>query len=84
MNRTNPPNPDARKPNLVLAQILLGGGRVVARVLPKSIRRALEDRFFYAVFNVTRVTNDNYGWRPNTAGGSGFAIDPTVDDQETG
>jgi len=32
--------------------------------LPPTVRRQLEDRFFYAVFQTTRVTNDAYGWRP--------------------
>ena len=26
--------------------------------------RGIEDRIFYGIFNVTRVMNDHYGWRP--------------------
>ena len=43
----------------------MGGGKAVYRALPKRVQKALEDRFFGAVFNVTRVTNDAYGWRPD-------------------
>jgi hypothetical protein len=38
--------------------------RRAVRTLPAPLRRMLEDRVFYAVFQSTRVTNDNYGWRP--------------------
>ena len=38
--------------------------RTGGRLLPGPVRRLLEDRVFYAVFQTTRVTNDNYGWRP--------------------
>jgi len=34
--------------------------KIGAKVIPKSLRKRLEDRFFYAVFNLTRVTNDHY------------------------
>ena len=30
----------------------------------KRVGKKLEDRIFYAVFQVTRVTNDAYGWDP--------------------
>ena len=39
------------------------GGTVVSTVkplIPKRIVKVLDDRFFGAVFHVTRVTNDNY------------------------
>ena len=32
--------------------------------LIKKIVRKLERRIFYAIFQTTRVTNDNYGWKP--------------------
>ncbi|MEC8381963.1 MAG: hypothetical protein VXZ96_16650 [Myxococcota bacterium] len=44
-------------------------GGVVKRCLkriPSSIKQRLEDRLFYAIFQTTRVTNDNYGWRPKS------------------
>ena len=30
----------------------------------KKAFRVVESRLFYAIFQVTRVTNDHYGWRP--------------------
>jgi hypothetical protein len=39
----------------------------VVRRLPQRIRRGLDDRLFSAIFQVTRVTNDHYGWRPEEA-----------------
>ncbi len=47
-----------------LARGLVRAARAGARVLPEGARKRLEDRVFYAVFNLTRVTNDAYGWRP--------------------
>ena len=47
-----------------LARATLALGRGVGRLLPDSLRRRLEDRVFFSVFQVTRVTNDAYGWRP--------------------
>lgn len=40
-------------------------GRAVVRRLPARVRRGLDDRLFYAIFQVTRVENDAYGWRPS-------------------
>jgi hypothetical protein len=45
--------------------------RGVVRRMPAGWRKALDDRFFGAIFQVTRVTNDAYGWKP-PAGGSPF------------
>lgn len=53
------------------ARALLAAGRVATRLLPQGVRRRLEHRFFGAVFQVTRVTNDAYGWRPSEPGGRG-------------
>lgn len=52
-----------------VAGVVLGVGRAAVRALPARARKALEDRFFYAVFQTTRVTNDAYGWRPPPPGG---------------
>ncbi len=46
--------------------LLVGEGlaktyRVVRPLVPQRVVKALDDRFFGAVFQVTRVTNDNYG-----------------------
>lgn len=50
---------------MVAGELILGGGRRLFRALPQRVQKDLEDRFFGAVFNVTRVTNDAYGWRPD-------------------
>jgi len=59
-----------------VSRAVMGVGRAVFRVLPRGLRRSVEDRFFYAVFNVTRVTNDAYGWRPEEPGGEGTPPKP--------
>ena len=49
------------------------GGRRAVDALPAGMRRRLEDRFFYAIFQVTRVENDDYGRHPTPeSGGSGL------------
>jgi len=48
--------------------VLLRAGRAAASLMPPRLCKSLEDRAFYAVFNVTRVTNDAYGWRPPPPG----------------
>jgi hypothetical protein len=45
-----------------MGQVALGVGRAIRPFIPKRLAAALEDRFFGAVFQVTRVTNDNYGY----------------------
>jgi hypothetical protein len=35
-------------------------GRVVIRALPARLRKLLDDRLFYAIFQLTRATNDHY------------------------
>lgn len=49
---------------LRLADAVLRVGRAVVRRVPPRLRRALDDRLFFAIFQVTRVENDAYGWRP--------------------
>lgn len=52
---------DAPSPAADLAaRVLLGTARRVVVLLPPSVRQRLEDRFFYAIFQVSRVTNDHY------------------------
>ena len=46
---------------MALGQVVLGVGRTLRPFVPKRVATAIEDRFFGAVFQVTRVTNDNYG-----------------------
>ena len=41
--------------------------QTVSRVflsLLKRVGKKVENRIFYALFQVTRVTNDHYGWKP--------------------
>ena len=45
---------------LGLGRVLLGGISVLRPWVPRRILKAVDDRFFGAVFQVTRVTNDNY------------------------
>ena len=50
-----------------LAQGLVKAGRVVATALPRGVTQRLDNRIFRAVYQLTRVTNDAYGWRPPDA-----------------
>lgn len=52
------------KRTVALASAVLATGRLVVRAVPVGVRKKLEDRVFGAVFHLTRVTNDAYGWRP--------------------
>ncbi len=48
--------------------------RRVVRLVPRAVVDLAEDRLFYAVFQLTRVTNDNYGSRVDPdSGGQGGA-----------
>jgi uncharacterized membrane-anchored protein len=50
-----------QKPLLkILTQASRSAARIGAKALPSQLRKRLEDRFFYAIFNLTRVTNDHY------------------------
>jgi hypothetical protein len=53
------------------SEVALAFGAALVGRLPQRIRRALDDRLFSAIFQVTRVTNDHYGWRPEEPGGRG-------------
>lgn len=43
-----------------LSNLLFLPVRLVGKAIPKPLRDHLEDRLFYAIFQVTRVTNDAY------------------------
>ena len=45
---------------LAVGETIFALGRRVRPLIPERIARAVDDRFFGAVFQVTRVTNDNY------------------------
>ncbi len=63
------------------ARLTLSVGRAAARLLPRRLREAIDDRVFGAVFQVTRVTNDHYGWRPDgTSGGGGSGEEESRED----
>jgi len=47
-----------------MSRVFFRVGRRVGARLPRFVSRNLEDRVFYVIFNLTRVTNDAYGWRP--------------------
>ena len=57
-----PPEPPSRAERL--SGWIVGGLRFVARRVPPKLRKDVEDRIFYAIFQMTRVENDAYGWRP--------------------
>ncbi len=54
---------------MLIGRVVIGSVRVTLQVMPARLRRALEDRIFYGIFNVTRVMNDSYGWRPEEPAG---------------
>ena len=45
---------------MAAGKLVLGAAAVIKPIVPKRLLRAMDDRFFGAVFQVTRVTNDNY------------------------
>jgi hypothetical protein len=51
----------SKRLSMVVGRVVLGAARVLKPLIPKRIAAAAEDRFFGAVFHLTRVTNDNYG-----------------------
>jgi hypothetical protein len=46
---------------LAAGNLMTAVGRLIRPMVPKKLAQAVDDRFFGAVFQVTRVTNDNYG-----------------------
>ena len=42
-----------------VAEGLFRMGGAAKRLVPERVRKHLDQRFFYAVFNLTRVTNDD-------------------------
>ncbi|MBM4392034.1 MAG: hypothetical protein FJ090_13010 [Deltaproteobacteria bacterium] len=53
---------------LAALDVALRLARGVVRAMPARVRKSLDDRFFGAVFQVTRVTNDAYGHKPPPPG----------------
>jgi len=48
------------KLGLALGRFTMGMVGLMKPLLPRRVIKAMDDRFFGAVFHVTRVTNDNY------------------------
>ena len=46
------------------ATVVVRVAKAVVNRLPNRWKKALDDRIFGAIFQVTRVTNDAYGWKP--------------------
>ncbi|MCB9762648.1 MAG: hypothetical protein H6739_22805 [Alphaproteobacteria bacterium] len=59
-----------------IARALFTPARALARALPEPARRAIDDRLFYAIFNLTRVTNDAYPPK-DASPGAATASEPT-------
>ncbi len=51
-----------------VAAAVVGAARIVVARLPARWKKTLDDRVFGAIFQVTRVTNDAYGWKAPPAG----------------
>jgi len=47
---------------LALGRLLTGVGKRFRPFVPPPARRWVDDRLFGVIFQVTRVTNDNYGY----------------------
>jgi hypothetical protein len=47
---------------MAAGRVLRGLGRRMKPMVPVSARRWMDDQLFGAIFQVTRVTNDNYGY----------------------
>ena len=47
---------------MAVGRLVLGVGRILKPLVPPQARQWMDDRFFSAVFQATRVTNDNYGY----------------------
>ena len=50
----------SRRARLGGRKFVLGAAAVIKPIVPRRLLKAVDDRFFGAVFQVTRVTNDNY------------------------
>lgn len=68
---------------MAVGEAVLGGLRAAWRRLPPRTRDRLERRFFGAIFQVTRVTNDDYGFRPDAPGSGQGGARPSSKENET-
>ena len=47
-----------------VADLTIAAGRALSRALPRRVKKMVEDRIFFAIYQKTRVENDAYGWKP--------------------
>ena len=64
---------DPARRTLMVADVAVRLGRRIWGALPGGLKKGLEDRAFYVIFQKTRVENDAYGWRPPPDSGGGAA-----------
>ena len=51
----------------MVADLTIAAGRVLSRAMPRRVKKMVEDRIFFAIYQKTRVENDAYGWKPPEA-----------------
>jgi len=52
-----------KKPSII-RRALIKAAQTASLVFPVGVRKKMAERFYYSIFQSTRVTNDAYGWRP--------------------
>jgi hypothetical protein len=57
-----PDNKPSKAPVLSRARAAIG--RALLRAVPQGVKKRLDDRLFYAIFHLTRGTNDHYPQSP--------------------
>ena len=68
--------------SLRVADVFVRVGRRIWGTLPARVKKGLEDRAFYVIFQKTRVENDAFGWRPPPdSGGGGSESTPAASAQ---
>ncbi len=53
---------DRHGAGMAVGRVLVGAGRRLSPLVPRPVRRWVDDRLFGTIFELTRVTNDNYGY----------------------
>jgi CRISPR/Cas system type I-B associated protein Csh2 (Cas7 group RAMP superfamily) len=53
---------DRHGAGMAVGRLIVGMGRRVKPLVPMAARRWMDQRLFGAIFQATRVTNDNYGY----------------------
>ena len=60
---------DRHATGMAVGRVIVALGRRVKPLVPQRTRQWMDDRLFGAIFQVTRVTNDNYGSGPAAESG---------------